>query len=338
MLTLRPARHADLDALVAMASIAIAPDLTLPNDSAMIERLIAHSEEALEADIEFPGEERYLLVATDNGDTPIGAIMIIAAAGYPGADYSYRNETVVHASHELGVNHRVYALALSHDLSGFTRLTPPLTARHTVRDVVESALLQAALSLIAEHPARFADDLIAPLPGLVGSDGESPFWAAVGSKFFGVSFGEAERMALGKDRSFMAELMPHYPLYVPLLPEAAQSALGQTRDEFMPTYSQLIDEGFEAERYVDVFDGGPTFYAKRKLVRTVRKSLVLPLVVDPKIGRSEPECLLTNRETARFRAVLAPALRRIDGQLATTAAVASRLELIDHDEVRCVIN
>ena len=336
MLTIRPARHADLDILRDMASQAIAKDLTLPNDLAMIERLIAHSEEALEADIGFPGEERYLLVATDNADIAIGAIMLIAAAGYPGADYSYRNETVVHASPELGVNHRVYALTLSHDLSSFTRLTPPLTMPHTEREVVEAALVQAALSLIAEHPARFADDLFVPLPGWVDDRGESPFWAAVGSNFFGVSFGEAERMALGKDRSFMAELMPHYPLYVPLLPEAAQNALGQTRDEFMATYSQLIEEGFEAERYVDVFDGGPTFYAKRKLVRSIRKSQVLPLTIDPKVGRSEPDCLLTNRETARFRAVLSPALRRQDGRVATTAAVASRLELIDQDEVRGV--
>lgn len=336
MLTIRPARHADRAALLELAAHAHAPNLTLPCDGTLIERLIAHSEEALEADIEFPGEESYLLVATDNGDTPIGAITIVAAAGYPGADYSYRNDTLVHASPELGVNHRVYALALSHDLSGFTRLTPPLSAHHTMRELVESALVQAALSFIAEHGARFADDLIVPLPGLLGDDGESPFWASVGSKFFGVSFHEAERMALGQDRSFMAELMPHHPLYVPLLPEAAQNALGQTRDEFMPLYSQLIAEGFEAERYVDVFDGGPTFYAKRNLVRSVRDGLALSLAVDARIGRGEAECLLTNREAARFRAVLAPAQKRADARLATTAAVAARLELIDHDEVRCV--
>jgi arginine N-succinyltransferase len=336
MLTVRPARHSDLDALVALAAGTPAPDVTLPNDAAMIERLVAHSEEALEDDIEFPGEERYLLVATDNVDVPVGALLVVAAAGYPGADYSYRNDTIVHASHELGVNHRLYALALSHDLSGLTRLTPPLVAREPLRAPVGRALLQAALSFIAEHPARFAEDLIAPLPGIVDDKGQSPFWAAVGSRFFEVSFAEAERQALGKDRSFMAELMPHHPLYVPLLPEAAQNALGQTRAGFMPTYGALVDEGFEAERYVDVFDGGPTFYARRDVVRTVRDGIVLPLAVDDRIGRGEPDALITNRETARFRAVQAPALRRADGCVATTAAVAARLELIDHDEVRCV--
>ncbi|MBD5803633.1 Arginine N-succinyltransferase subunit alpha [Azoarcus sp. Aa7] len=336
MLTIRPAQHSDLDALVETAARVAAPDVSLPNDPRLLERLIAQSEDALAADIDFPGEEQYLLVATDRGALA-GAMLVVAAAGHPGADYSFRNETIIHASPELGVNHRMYALTLSHDLSGFTLLRPPLVVHGERRAAVECALLQAALGFIAEHPERFAEDLIAPLPGMIDEDGESPFWSAVGSKFFGVSYREAERLALGKDRSFMAELMPHHPIYVPLLPECAQNVLGQTRAGYMPTYGLLIDEGFEAERYVDVFDGGPIFNVKRELVHSIRVAHRLPLAVDEAIGRSEPDCLLANRETSRFRAVLAPALRRPDGRVATTAEAANKLELIDDDEVRCVL-
>ncbi|NMG45847.1 arginine N-succinyltransferase [Aromatoleum toluvorans] len=336
MLTIRPAQHSDLDALAATAARVAAPDVSLPNDPKLLERLVAQSEEALAADIDFPGDEQYLLVATDKG-TLAGAMLVVAAAGHPGADYSFRNETIIHASPELGVNHRMYALTLSHDLSGFTLLRPPLVLRDERRGVVERALLQAALGFIAEHPERFAEDLIAPLPGMVDDAGESPFWYAVGSKFFGVAYREAERLALGRDRSFMAELMPHHPIYVPLLPDSAQNALGQTRAEYMPTYGLLIDEGFEAERYVDVFDGGPTFLVKRPLAHSIRIAQMLPLAVDAAIGRGEPDGLLINRETNRFRAVLAPAVRRPDGRVATTAEAANRLELIDDDEVRCVL-
>ena len=335
MLTIRPAQHSDLDALAETAARAGAPDVSLPNDPRLLERLIAQSEDAFAADIDFPGEEQYLLVATDDGAL-VGAMLVVAAAGYPGADYSFRNETIIHASPELGVNHRMYALTLSHDLSGFTLLRPPLVAGDGRRVRVERALVQAALAFIATQPARFAEDLIAPLPGMVDDDGESPFWSAVGSRFFGVTYREAERLALGRDRSFMAELMPHHPIYVPLLPVGAQNVLGQTRAGYMPTYGLLIDEGFEAERYVDVFDGGPTCCVKRGLARAIRVAQKLPLAVDGSIGRSEPECLLANGEASRFRAVLAPALRRPDGRLATTADAASRLELIDDDEVCCV--
>lgn len=336
MLTIRPARYADLDALAALAASVTALDLSLPSETRELERLLVRSGDAFAADIDFPGEEEYLFVATDRAEAVVGAMLVVAAAGHPGADYSFRNETIVHASHELGVNHRIYALNLSHDLSGFTLLRPPVAVPGGQALRVERALLQAALCFIAEHPARFAEDLIAPLPGVVDEHGESPFWSAVGSKFFGVSYREAERLALGKDRSFMAELMPHYPLYVPLLPASAQSALGQTRSEFLNTYALLMEEGFEGERYVDVFDGGPVFCVKRELAGAVHGARVLPLRVDEEGARNAPECLLANREIRHFRAVLARALRMPEGSVATGEEAASRLELIDQDEVRCV--
>lgn len=337
MLIVRPARLSDLDTLHAIAREVGAPGLTVPTERGAIESLIADSSEALAGDIEFPSEERYLLVATDpQHDTPLGLIALRAAAGHPGADYSYRNDTIIHASPELGVNHRIYALTLSHDLSGFTQLTPAL-ARHAAQSpgIIET-LTRAALLFIADHPQRFADDLIAPLPGVLDADGQSPFWDAVGSKFFGVPFAQADQLALGRDRTFLAELMPHHPIYVPLLPEAAQHALGQTRDEFMSTYSLLLDEGFEAERYVDIFDGGPTFYANRNLVHSVREAQLLPLTLQTAVEHKAARCLISNLETGDFRAVSTTAVRRPDGHLGVSADAARQLDLNDHDEVRCV--
>lgn len=336
MLTIRPARHADLDALAALAAGVSAPDVSLPADPRDLERLLTRSGDAFAADIDFPGEEEYLLVAFDATESLVGAILVVAAAGHPGADYSFRNETIVHASHELGVNHRIYALTLSHELSGFTLLRPPVAIPGASAMRVERALLQAALCFIAENPQRFAEDLIAPLPGVVDERGESPFWSAVGSKFFGVSYREAERLALGKDRSFMAELMPHYPIYVPLLPESAQSVLGQTRGEFMTIYGLLAGEGFEGERYVDVFDGGPVFYVKRDLARTVHAARGYALRIVATAPSDAAECLLTNGEVRHFRAVWAMAGTSGEGGMLATEDVAQRLELIDQDEVRCV--
>lgn len=336
MLTIRPARYADLDALAALAAGGAAVDLSLPTGARELERLLTRSGDAFAADIDFPGEEEYLLVALDGADVLVGAILIVAAAGHPGADYSFRNETIVHASHELGVNHRIYALTLSHELSGFTLLRPPVVAVGANAARIERALLQAALSFIADHAERFAEDLIAPLPGIVDEHGESPFWSAVGSKFFGVSYREAERLALGKDRSFMAELMPHYPIYVPLLPEAAQSVLGQTRSEFMTAYALLTDEGFEGERYVDVFDGGPVFYVKRDLARSVHAARVAALQIAPAAPADAAECLLSNREVRHFRALTAFAAMQATGSVCVGEDTARRLELINQDEVRCV--
>lgn len=337
MLIVRPARLSDLDALFAIAREIGAPGLTVPTERAAIESLIFDSVEALAGEIDFPSEERYLLVATDTvSDTPLGLITLRAAAGHPGADYSYRNDTIIHASPELGVNHRIYALSLSHDLSGFTQLTPALARRTVFGSRITEVLTRAALLFISEHPQRFADDLIAPLPGVVDAEGRSPFWDAVGSKFFGVPFAQADQLALGRDRTFLAELMPHHPIYVPLLPEVAQHALGQTRDDFMSTYTLLLNEGFEAERYVDIFDGGPTFYANRNLVSSIRQAQHLPLALHSGTNHQANPCLISNLETSEFRAISASATLRADGRLGIGTDIARQLELNDHDEVRCV--
>lgn len=52
--------------------------------------------------------------------------------------------------------------------------------------------------------------------------------------------------------------MPHYPIYVPLLPDAAQESMGQVHPRAQITFDILMREGFETDNYIDIFDGGPT--------------------------------------------------------------------------------
>ena len=52
----------------------------------------------------------------------------------------------------------------------------------------------------------------------VTSEIRSPFWDAIGRNFFDLNYAAAERLCGLKSRTFLAELMPHYPIYVPLLP------------------------------------------------------------------------------------------------------------------------
>ena len=69
---------------------------------------------------------------------------------------------------------------------------------------------------------------------------------------------------------FIADLGPRYPLYLSLLPAAAQAAMGQPHDDGRPAFDMLIAEGFHAGDYVDIFDGWPTLVADIDAVRTVR--------------------------------------------------------------------
>jgi arginine N-succinyltransferase len=56
--------------------------------------------------------------------------------------------------------------------------------------------------------------------------------------------------------------MPTYPIYVPLLPEAAQRVLGEPDSKALLAYEIHLEEGFETDRFIDIFDAGPVLTAQ----------------------------------------------------------------------------
>jgi hypothetical protein len=141
---------------------------------------------------------------------------------------------------------------------------------------LEAALLSRARLLYAVlAPHRFGDRFFVPLAGVTDDDGQSPFWDALGRKFFKMDFLDAERVIGGaRNRTLIVELMPHYPVYVPLLPGPAQAAMGQIHPSGQLAFDLLTEEGFEADEYIDIFDGGPILQAHKNALRSFRGSMV----------------------------------------------------------------
>ena len=80
----------------------------------------------------------------------------------------------------------------------------------------------------------------------------------------------AEALAGGRThKNWIAELLPQSPIYVPLLPEEAQWSLGQLHPVGELPFGILMDEGFDGDNYVNVFDGGPTADSRVALLKTV---------------------------------------------------------------------
>jgi arginine/ornithine succinyltransferase subunit-like protein len=69
--------------------------------------------------------------------------------------------------------------------------------------------------------SAFADSVVTEIVGYSDENGDSPFWDAIGRNFFDLNYAAPSACGL-KSRTFLAELMPHYPIYVPLLPDEAQ--------------------------------------------------------------------------------------------------------------------
>jgi len=305
-LVLRPVAPADLTALERIAAASADAINSLPHDREKLRIRIERSLEAFASQDASSGEETYLFVLEDlaRGEL-VGCSGIAASAGFHDRFYSYRNEFVVHASAALGVSQRTHTLHLCHDLTGYTLLTSFYIDPAYESGLGPHLLSRARLLFIAQFAERFNDRIAAESPGLADASGQSPFWDAVGRRFFGMDYPQAETLAGGRSKAFIADLMPHSAIYVPLLPEAAQWAIGQLHPVAELPFSILQDEGFDADTYVDIFDGGPTVEARLAELRSVRHARRLNICETPVGGGAPDWHVVTNPQREGFRAVLA---------------------------------
>jgi arginine N-succinyltransferase len=249
--------------------------MTLPAaDASQSGRYVLRPAQAFASDDAPSGDETYLFVLEDRaaGGELIGTAGIAAAAGYHDRFYAYRNEFVVQASPALGARNRIHTLHLCHDLTGVTLLTGFHIQANHVHTLAPQLLSRGRLMFIAAHPERFSERIAAENPGIAHDDGRCPFWDAVGRRFFGMDTAAAEALAGGRThKNWIAELLPQSPIYVPLLPEEAQWSLGQLHPVGELPFGILMDEGFDGDNYVNVFDGGPTADSRVALLKTVAR-------------------------------------------------------------------
>lgn len=265
----RAARPEDLDAFERMAAASAVGITTLPEDRAQLAERLARSSAAFASGDDASGEEIHLFVVEDGEGRVVGSSGIAARAGFHERFFSYRNEMLVHTSPLLGTSNRVHTLHLCHDLTGVTLLTSFYIEPAHAGTLAPQLLSRARLLFIAAFAERFSDRIAAEYPGLADDNGRCPFWDAVGRRFFDMDYPQVERISGGRHKAFIAELLPQAPVYVPLLPEEAQWAIGQLHPVSELPFAILQDEGLEADTYVDVFDGGPVAEGRLAALRTV---------------------------------------------------------------------
>ncbi|MDI4631998.1 arginine N-succinyltransferase [Pelomonas sp. V22] len=303
---LRSVAPGDLAALERLAAASVDGISSLPNDREKLRARIEQSLQAFGSEDAASGEETYLFVLEDvRAGRVIGCSGIAASAGFHDRFYSYRNEFVVHASRALRVSQRMHTLHLCHDLTGCTLLTSFYIEPAYEQGLAPQLLSRARLLFIRQHAERFSERIAAEHPGLVDAQGQSPFWDAVGRRFFNMDYPQAEALTGGRSKAFIADLMPHSPIHVTLLPESAQFALGQLHPVGELPFSILLDEGFDADSYVDIFDGGPTVEASLALLRSVRQARELQLRAGSVVLGPGQWHVAARRDRAGFRAVLA---------------------------------
>lgn len=334
-LVFRPVAADDLANIVALVGNAGVGLTTLPPDAGELEKRIAASL-ATFAGTADPRDGLYLFVLQDTATKAlVGIAGIVPAVGLRQAWYSYRVGQTVHASQELNVFSQTPTLFLSNDHTGHSELCSLFLDPAWRKDGNGALLSKARLLFLAQHRGRFADKIIAELRGVTDNNGTSPFWESLGRHFFSMDFAHADYLTgIGK-KSFVAELMPKYPLYVSFLSKEAQAVIGETHELTRPAQAMLASEGFRYAGHVDIFDAGPVVEADVADLGAVKASRLLPVMLAQTPAKDAVPHLVSNTGYLDFRVTLC-ALTRGATECALTPASAEALGVKPGDTVRVV--
>lgn len=276
---MRPSRLDDFGALMELAKLSGAGFTSLPVDEGILTTRLEQSDRAFHGRQKNLQYGKYLMMMehVPTGKV-VGCSAVKAGTGIDRPFFNYRIITLAQASHAAGdLRFDMDALILTNEFVGFTEVgTLFLKPDHRGGGAGRLAA-QSRYLLMAAAPDRFSDKVLAELRGVVDDQGTSPFWECLGRHFFRMDFAEADRLSATSDNQFIMDLMPRYPIYVDLLPPEAREVIGRCHSEGVGAYKLLQWEGFDFDRTVDIFDGGPLVAAQRRHIRTIRESRVVTI-------------------------------------------------------------
>jgi len=269
----RPATGEDFRAIYQMAKLTGGGFTNLPPERATLVAKLERSDNSFSRKQDSQTGDLYVFVLEDPKSGKIrGTCQVFGQVGVTQPFYSYHVSTLTQTSPELGKTFRNQRLSLTTDLEGSSEVGG-LFLHPEMRATGLGGLLARSRYLFMKlHRARFGDRTLAELRGVMDEAGHAPFWDALAGKFFGMSFPEADEFNAVHGTKFIADLMPRSPIYVALLTEEAKAVIGQPHPSGRAALRMLEHEGFMFDRYVDIFDGGPTVTARTDDIRTLREA------------------------------------------------------------------
>jgi len=353
MLVLRAIRADDAGALFALARQAGSGMTTLKPDAAALDARVERAVRSFAGTL--PPEEAdyvFVLEAAAGGRTPgeiaakeagkvVGVSALKAAVGLREPFYNFRLGRLVHSSRELGIYADKRTLFLTNDYTGCAELctlylAPGCRGGHAGRLLSKARLMYAAHAL-----ERLPETLIAELRGFQREDGTSPFWESLGRHFFRMDFDRADDISSLGSKSFIAELMPRYPVYTDFLTGEARAAIGVVHRGTAPARRLLEQEGFWYEGYVDIFDAGPVLQGHTRHLRIVRDGqlAIAARAADAPAGPSDgadafAPLLVANTASTGFRVIVTTTSALRYGRLPLDPHQLDALHLAEGDPVR----
>jgi len=334
---LRDVAPGDLDDLQA-AAIHL-DSVNLPDDRDALARIIERSVQSFAGTL--PKADRcFVFVVRDEAKgAVVGTSMIFAQHGSRRSPHVYFDvieEERYSESLDRHFTHRL--LRIGYNYKGLTEIGG-LVLRPEYRGHAQQLgrlLAYVRFMYIGLHRATFCDEVVSELMPPLEPDGTSLLWEALGRRFTGLTYQEADALSR-QNKEFIRALFPQDPLYATLLPANVQELIGQVGPETKGVERMLRKAGFEYAQRIDPFDGGPHFHARTDDIahlRDLRRARVVEAQGDAG-ARARPLLVLSERPAPPFvlaaRAVAA--LPDANGAtLALPADVLRALALAPGDE------
>jgi len=245
--------------------------LNMPADEAVLKIKIKTSMESFST--KPPANAEYLFVVEDlESKKIIGSSLILAKHGTPEAPHNYikvlKKEKF---SQDLGIGFIHTILQFGQNMDGPTEIGGLLVDKQYRKrpERVGKQISLIRFLFMGLCPDRFQSRVLCELTPPYTKDGRSEFWEALGRRFTGLPYQEADRLSQ-THKEFIKTLFPEENIYLTLLDAKARSVLGRVGESTRPAQHLLEKMGFTYINEVDPFDGGPHYGASLKDIAVVK--------------------------------------------------------------------
>ncbi len=331
---IRAATRSDLEGLIELA--AFLDSVNLPNDPVAVEQIVVASDASFSGEMGDPRRREHVFVLYDReAGRPIGTSMIIGQLGRRDAPYIYFDVSREERYSATLDKHFVHEmLSMGYSYNGPTEIGG-LVMHPDSRRVADKLGMQISyvrFLWIAAHRRDIQDQVLAELLPPLEPDGTSHLWEAVGRRFTGLTYREADRLSK-RNKEFIRGLFPDGDIYATLLSPEARAVVGKVGPQTRGVEKLLRRIGFRYAHRVDPFDGGPHFVAATDEITLVQRTVTAPVRVGT-VGVSGRALISTEYDGPPwFRAVAAGFAHQEGGPVTIDAATAEHLEVADGDEV-----
>jgi len=247
--------------------------LNLPGDRKIITEKVNRSEASFAGDLPKDKAEYVFVVEDTEEKQVVGSSLIIAKHGSDQVPHCYfKILKRDHFSQDLGIGFIHQVLRFQLDTDGPTEIGGLLVDK-TYRRRPERLGKQISLSrfvYMGLNPDRFESRVLCELTPPLTEEGRSEFWEALGRRFTGLPYQEADALSQ-TNKEFIESLFPEEDIYLSLLDSKARLVLGRVGEATKPAQHLLESIGFQYLDEVDPFDGGPHYGCNSKDILPIKQ-------------------------------------------------------------------